>query len=335
MRMTRRQTRHMSRGAAAVMVSFSLLALFGASALAIDLGNAWQNERHLNTTSDSAALGAAARYAIHESGCGSTATNLVAANDADAALVECNPGGGAGTTSATGWVEVTTTKEVDYLFGPIIGVASQELTSTTIVRYGIPSRVRGLRPFALCVDTLDAIPAFQTWLAAGATTESPPITIPYGKDDNPEACNDGLDVPGNWALLDFDGGANQNSDTQEWVLNGYQGMIGTGDYEGDTGSFSQSLQQELASLKSSGEEFGLPLFGSASDNGSNASFEIVAFANVRLENYKVSGSASNRSLTLVFLPGVLDGECCDDAGLDYGAAALQICAVDPDDLTDC
>lgn len=330
------QVRRTSRGAAAVMVSFSLAALFGASALTIDLGNAWQNERRLNTTSDAVALAAAGRYAAAQSGCGATAQQFLVANDPSAVLVECAPGGGAGTGStSSGWVRVTTTKTVDYVFGPVIGIASGEVTSTTVARYGVPSRTSGLRPFALCVDTLHSLPAFNAWVASGANTASQPITVPYGKDDNPAACNDGFDVPGNWALLNFDGGANSESDLKEWVRNGYPGLVGTGSVPGNPGAFSQSLRSDLDTLVASGEEFPLPLFGRATSGGANAEFEVVAFANVKLVGHRTQGDSKQRSLTLVFLPGVVVGECCDDSGPYYGATVLQICSVQRDDLSGC
>ena len=90
--MTRTSDR--SRGAVALMASAAIVAIFGFTALTIDLGNAWQNRRHLVTATDSAALAAAQEYALHGNGCGPVATTYVTNNKSNATLTTCTPSTG-------------------------------------------------------------------------------------------------------------------------------------------------------------------------------------------------------------------------------------------------
>ncbi len=322
------------RGAVAVMVSVSMITIFGFTALSIDLGNAWQNRRQLVNATDASALAAAQEYALLGTGCGPIANSYVASNHDDAMLTSCTPSMGALAGDTTGYVVVSAETTVSYAFAPLIGIDSTLVASTTAARYGIPIRVGGLRPFGLCWELLQTIPEFVAWRASGLP-ESDPVVIEYSKDSNPNACNGSDPVPGNWATIDLDGGANSNADIQYWTLEGFPGLLGSGSYAGDTGAFSPSLASELQWLQDSEIKFGIPLFQSATGEGANATFEIVGFMSVQLIDYNTSGSQENRSLTLKFVNATIEGECCDGGGIDTGQRVVQICALHPDDALDC
>lgn len=339
------------RGAIAITIALSLVALLGAAAIAVDLGYVWSQRRNMVTATDAAALAAAREYAFDGTGCPGTATDYLDRNHASAQLTDCSAQG----TSQFGYVTVDARTDVEYFFARVFGHTDGAVESSTSVKWGIPYGVsEDLRPFGLC----GALPEGQFpagWLSElvlwlEEPNEATVIHIPYGKDDNPEACNEGDDVPGNWAIIDFDGGANSNADTQEWVEVGYQGpppvYSGTlGEncvteafacYQGDTGAFSNSLGQELDSLVPD-EEFVIPIFDSVTDRpGANAEFHLIAFAKVRLLEYQASGAAADRYLKLEFLPGLITGECCvENPSIDTGIRATAICAVDPDDFSQC
>lgn len=313
--------RERTRGAVAVMVAVSLVAIFGAAALTVDMGTAWTEKRQLATASDAAALGAGGRYAFGSNGCGVTAVDLVHANDPDATLTGCRhvASGSAGT------VEVTLEKDVQYVFAPIIGVNSGTVTETTVIQYGIPSGVGGLRPFGLCVEALSTVAEYQNW---NKVDPSAVMVIPYGKGTNVEACNGGASVPGNWGMVNFNGGSQSNAETKAWVANGYPEMLSPGWYVGSTGAFSNSVSPELAALVASGEVFPIPLFTEAMGNGNNAQLLIEGFAWVKLHGFRATGSAHDRYLELQFMTGVFEGQCCDPDGIDMGARVVRICSYD-------
>jgi len=307
-------------GAIAVIVALVSIVLFAGAAFAIDAGNVWQTRRQMVTASDASALAAAGRYAEGGDGCATTAAATLAANRGDATLEDCLPAAG----TDEGHVTVRGSTTADFTFAGVFGLDDTEVESATTAEWGIPSGVRGLRPFGLCIDANQQL---KTWLnlPAGPTGPSGTVEITYGKAQ-PDAC--GTDAPGNWGVLDLDGGSNSNADTKEWTLNGYPGTVSVGDLvAGDTGAFSNSLNSELATLKASGDLFPLPVFDQVSGNGSNARFRIRAFVYVRLLAYKTTGSQANRSLTLQFDRGVVAGTCCG-SGPDTGVRVVRICDVD-------
>jgi Flp pilus assembly protein TadG len=310
------------RGAVAIIVAVCAIVLFGFAAYAIDAGNLWATRRNMVTVTDAAALGAAADYSVGLDGCSSSAPSLVSLNRSDATVESCTVSGG--TTSDAGYATVRASTNVEYAFAGVFGLTDKQVDSATTAEWGIPSGVAGLRPFGLC---LYANPQLQSWLnlPTGPTGTSSTIRITYGKSQ-PDAC--GTNVPGNWGVQDFDGGANSNADTKNWTRNGYPGVVSVGDnIPGDTGAFSNSLNSELAFLRSSGEFFALPIFDTAAGNGSNATFHIVAFANVKLVDYRTTGNQASRYLDLVFSKGVLSGSCCG-SGIDTGARVVRICDID-------
>jgi Flp pilus assembly protein TadG len=322
-----------SRGATALIVSVSLVAIFGFTALSVDLGNAWQNQRELVNASDAAALAAAQEYALLGNGCYSIAPSYITKNKSDAAMTACEPSEGAENGDSSGWVLVTAGSTVTYAFAPVIGTDSSDLDSSAAARYGIPSSAGGLRPFGLCSDTLQNLPEFASWDRSAGPSSA--VEIVYSNTSNPADCNSGSPVPGNWATMDFDGGSNSNSDIQQWTMNGYPGLVGPGPVAGDTGAFSPSLASELQSLQDRQLVFPLPIFDGATGTGSNAVFNVVGFVSVRVIDYKTNGGQATRSLTLEFHTSTIEGQCCDPTGLDTGTRVVQLCAATKDNLTGC
>lgn len=331
MRVRRRGRRE--RGAVALIASVAMIAIFGFTALSVDLGNAWQNRRQLVTATDAAALAAAQEFAVLGNGCGTVDDLYVSKNHGSAAVTACTPSPGASAGATSGHVLVTAESTVTYAFAPIIGVNSKTMASTTVARYGIPISAGGLRPFGLCYDAMTALPEYQAWNPALGPSQQ--VTIVYSKSGQPNACNGGDPVPGNWATMDFDGGGNSNADIQNWTMNGYPDLVSPGPIPGDTGAFSPSLATELQTLQDTELIFPLPLFQSASGTGSNASFDVVGFVSVQIMDFQTGGSQANRSLTLRFHAAVVEGACCDASGVDTGTRVVQICAVRAADTADC
>jgi hypothetical protein len=298
----------------------------------------WSKRRELITATDAAALGAAQQYAVGVAGCGSTARGLITANSAEATMTACTPSW----TARSGSVTVKANRNVDFYLAPVIGKTNGDVDAETTAKWGIPDAVSGLRPFGLCVDANLAIAAF----VRNGVMPVGDLRITYGKSQ-PTAC--GGNVPGNWGLVDFDGGSNSNADTQDWVRNGYPGLVEAGTlgspcgaepsacYPGDTGAYSNSLNSEMASLEASGEAFALPVFDSVTGNGSNASLHLVAFLWVKLIDHKTTGAAASRYLTVRVTTGISQGTCCvtNPSAIDTGLRVVKICATDATDKSGC
>jgi hypothetical protein len=314
------RTRHdgeRERGAVAVIIAICAVVILGFAAFAVDLGDAWQTRRRLITATDAAALAAAQKYAVGEDGCATEPATFVAANDLGASVTGCTfhefePG--------AGYVTVDAEKTVDFKFAGVLGITSEDITSTTTAAYGQPVAVSGLRPFGLCYQS----DAYQAWLDDGMPSPSDAIQIPYTKD-SPNDC--GEDAPGNWGVLDFDSGANSNADTKEWTLNGYPEPVWSDAViPGDTGAFSNSLNSELSTLKDDAIEITLPVYSDVEGNGANAEFQLVEFVTLLIVDFRTTGPEDARYITVQFTKGVVQGLCCAH-DTDTGTRVIVICAV--------
>ncbi len=308
------------RGAIAVLVAICAVVIFGFAAYAIDSGHLWQARRGLVTAADGAALASAKDYALGKAGCSTAAGSFVAANDSLASVSSCVPS----VETSAGHVTVAAERSVDFSFAGIFGASAKQIHAITTAEWGVPTSAANLRPFGLC---LAANLQLAQWLnlPSGPVGDSGTIRITYGKSQ-PSAC--GASVPGNWGIMDFDGGSNSNTDTKNWTRNGYPGVVEVGqNVPGDTGAFSNSLDSELAYLQSSGQAFALPVFDTAVGNGSNAQFHIVAFVLVKLVDSNTTGAQAARYLDLVFTRGVISGTCCVTTGINTGVHAIRICDV--------
>ena len=304
-------------GAVAVIVAIVATLVIAMAAFALDTGDLWQSRRNLIVGTDAAALAAAEIYASNGNGCAGTPSTYMAKNDPDGSVTGCS------FTSlgpAAGYVTVDGERTVDYTFAGVFGLESHDVQSTTTAAYGQPNGLRGLRPLGLCADS----PELGAWMASGMSTPFT-TTITYGKNA-PDDC--GANVPGNWGVLDFDGGANSSNDTKNWIEFGYPGLVtAPGTSPGDPGAFSNSLGSALNTLKTSGEVFQLPIYDSASGNGSNAVFHLVGFVSVRLLDYDANGPEASRWIQVEFRTDVGQGTCCAH-GTDLGTRVVFICAVD-------
>jgi hypothetical protein len=311
------------RGAVAVIVAIMCLVLFGAAAYAIDAGNLWQTRRNMVTASDAAALAAAGEYAVGQNGC-ANASEWLTTNRSDATLDSCTPSG----TNNGGHVTVSGHTTVPFSFAGVFGLTDEQVTAATSARWGIASSASGLRPIALCIT---ATPELQEWLNLPAGPTGPtttPIKIMLS-NSQPDACvNESNQAAGNWGLA-FGEGNNSNSDTVDWLLNGYDDEVSVGDdVHANPGAFSNSVNSALQTLRDNDVWFPLPVFDRVvGKNGSNASYHIVSFVFVQLVDFVTTGAETDRYITVNMDRGVIEGSCCG-TGLDTGTRVVRICDVD-------
>lgn len=332
-----RRLRHDESGVSLPLMALSMVAIIGMLSLVVDLGNGWRTRRALIPATDAAALAAAQDYVNGDDGCALTAGNYLTQNAAGAALVSCVP---FEYNPDQGQVTVTATDNVDTWFAGVIGRGDYPTQSVTTAVWGTPLTVTGLRPIGLCIEgstelqeVVDNPPATETL-----------IRIEYDKDQ-PNDCGGGS-IPGNWGTIDFDGGSNSNSDTKDWVRDGYPGQVSFSNhpvtdcsgephcYEGDTGALA-GLNNELQTLENSGIYFTLPVFNFVEGNGANAEFHLMGVIRVRLIDYKVNGPQADRYFELLVKPGLITGSCCGGGSGAAGNKVIAVCGVDPDAFIAC
>ncbi|MFT7600340.1 MAG: hypothetical protein ACI8TP_003281 [Acidimicrobiales bacterium] len=227
-------------------------------------------------------------------------------------------------------------RPVETWFAQFLGLGDYTANSASTVQWGGALSATGLRPFALCNTTQ---PDFQAWLALPDPKPVQRITIAYGKDQ-PDNCGG---APGNWGVINFNGGNNPQGETNDWSANGYDGEVFAGGgacpdphcYPGNPGSFNNPLDTALSGLVAAGTEFALPVFDEVTGNGANAQFHFIYFVNVVLIDFHLTGAQDDRYMTLDFQPGLIEGSCCDNSGPNGGVKVINPCAIDNVAVNEC
>lgn len=105
--------------------------------------------------------------------------------------------------------------------------------------------------------------------------------------------------PGNFGLLDLNGGANSNSETVSWIEHGYDGVFilpeSTGGYlqmEGDPGISGGSLEAPTRSRL--GDRVLFPVFDEVTGVGANTIFRVIDMVGAIITEIKFDGAAEER-----------------------------------------
>lgn len=166
--MGRLQSLREERGVSAVIVSVSLIAIFGASMLAIDAGSVWATRRAIVTGTDAAVLGAARLYATGmQDPCNaagvaageSEGNAILAANDSrsehaglpnpyEVTVPDCS-----GTGLRTGHVRYDGRLAAQQAFSSIFGFGKVKPFSSSTAEFGwVVEIAGGLRPWTVCLQ---------------------------------------------------------------------------------------------------------------------------------------------------------------------------------------
>ena len=303
----RMSSRPEERGAVAVIVAIMALLLFAAAAYAIDLGNLWQTRRNMVTASDAAALGAAEKFAL-----GTTAAPMTSA---DAPHRE-SPGR---RTRRLRPVDNRHEGRIRHrqgphhcgvrLRGPLRNAESCRLLDHN---RALGHRVRRDWPSPDCaVHHRDA----------GTRAMAEPPERPDRSDDDadhdqpqqsqPDPCKDsGGNVAGNWGLA-FGTGNNANSDTVTWLNDGYPTEVNVGDdIHANTGAFSGSVEKRCRRCVTTARGSRCPYStaSTAPRTATTRSYHTVSFVFVQLVAFQVSGTQSQRFITINLDRGVIAGQ---------------------------
>lgn len=290
-----------------MLVALSLLPITTVTAVGVDAGRVFVERQRIQTAAESAALAAAGDWYRTGSACGTTAAGLVDVNAGVEATDACSTVG----TRYGGVVTVTATKDVGTVFDSLLGRTSTDVESTASVRIGPASSVSGLRPTALCANS----PALAAWRASGfSTTQQFTIGV----------TGDCAGVPGNWGVLDFDGGANRTTDLQAWIDSGWSGSVAIGqEFAGDPGIPSPALHMDAVI----GRTISVPVYDRVRYEGANSIYRVSSFVTMTVISVQLNGSASSRNLVVRFATATVGG-VIGDTTTNNGTLALQPCSLD-------
>jgi hypothetical protein len=300
------------RGSIAVIAAVVFVPLAMMLAVVVDSGRVWVSRSTLHNGVEAAAVAVAVTWSKGGTGCSADDLGFVSNNGAQPNDVTCDLTG----TPRAGLVKVSAREQVPMIFAGLLGRSTAEVRSSTTVKVGPLSSLKGLWPFGLCWEH----PAVTAWLATGMT--APMIAeITFAADG--VTC--GGEVSGNWSVLNFEGGSSSNNTIKGWVLNGYDGWVAVNDeVNGNPGVPSASLNIAEAY----GNRITLPLFDNPRLQGSNSIYRIRGFATARLLEARFSGPSAERSLTIQFESGMVSGGVGDDSSSFFGTTSWAVCSFD-------
>lgn len=313
----RRRDASRDRGAISPIAALALLPIIAVTAVMVDGGRVWVDRQRVQTAAEASAMSAGANWSSTGTACDAASTDLVGSNAGSTTTYACTTTG----TRTSGVVTVTARKNVSAMFGSIIGRSSTEVSSTASVKVAALSSAAEVRPTAICAGN----PALVEWEHSGFSgTKTYTMGIQQDDDD------DGYDgvcghVPGNWAVLDFDGGANRNVDTQDWIDHGYEHEVEVDhDFSGDPGIPSPSLNMNQLT----GKTVIMPVYDRATGTGATASYHISGFVGVTVVSSNLGGAASQRNMKVKFTPVQVSGAGCSRPASNYGAVTWKPCSLD-------
>lgn len=287
---------HKDNGAMAIIVALLTTVLIGVGAFAVDFGLAYSEKRQLSIAADAAAL-AAARNIERNAAVGESCGTL-RAREAPAARVVAedysdnknSPGSqllpGAAGFSVTCHptlgllVSVNNSRPVDTLLGGVFGANGITVGRSARAVVGPAGAITGLRPYAVCEGIADSKLLVEDGLAH---------TITF--DNASSGCGS---APGNWGIIDFDGGSNPSGEIEEWTRYGYGKPI-SGPlpivFNGQPGAPSPgALEAEMNSILD--KDIVIPVYDTVVDPGQNSRFRIVKFIGIRLCAWKFNNQSN-------------------------------------------
>ena len=306
-----RQSRRSDRGSISVVAAVSMVPLLAVGAVLVDSGRTLAERQQLQSAVEAAALRGAYQRISGGSGCADAAGSVAAAVNVTPS-VTC--------LENDSLVVVDATARRSLTLGGLVGRSEATISASTGVTIGAATAMIGVRPLGLCAEH----PEFEAWVASQFTDTS---THRINIESDGSLCAG--QAPGNWGILDLDGGANSNADTQDWINSGYSGEVRTlSTIGGDPGIPTPAIGIDSIF----GIPITIPVFSDVTANGQGATYTIVGFVGIVVESAVLNGAAADRHLIVRFTTdhgtSIATGCCTGLAEVNGGIAAARICSLD-------
>ena len=263
------------RGQAFVITAFSLIVLIGMSALVLDVGSWFRTKRHLQSTSDAAALAGAQSLPSDPSAARSVALSYANQNGGDVAASDIKV---SSTFSKDDTISVKAKRTDSGVFSGVLGVTSTNITANAKARVDAPQKVRYVAPMVVSCDHP---------LIKNCDGNGKPKFLTGTQMDFSD-----MGAPGAFGMLNLDGGNGTvgSSKEAEWILHGFDKYLPLGQYRSDPGAkFSSSNIQDALSARI-GTVLLFPVFRTLQGGGENAEYEIIGWIGFRLQSFEVHGN---------------------------------------------
>lgn len=260
-------------GQAILMTVLFLAVLMGVAALSVDVGSWYRAQRQAQATADAAALAGADVLPTDPSQAQTLAAQYGASNG----------GGVQGITFRNDFqqhdtVVVSVSKQEPSFFANVFAIDHATVTATAAARAGIPNQVWGVAP--IVVNKLHPLLS-----GPGCPCFDVPTTLPLGKTG----------APGAFGLVDLNGGSNANTDLASWIQNGFDGYLGLGSYDSNTGAQFASSNVQAALSARLDTELLFPVYDTLQGNGSNAQYDVIGWVGFYLTSFDSQGNSGDLS----------------------------------------
>lgn len=284
MRRLRPRAQDSERGAAGVLVAVMMLAIIGAGALAVDVGQIYSERAQLQNAADAGALGVA--QACHKSGCTQTEAEAFAAglangnsNDGDSNVSEVD-------LSVADQVTVRTTTQngsssvLAKLFSSVLNAPAVSVGAHATASVDVPGSGAGF-PLALSECQYDLSDAVETGVLQ---------QIRYKPGMGTCTSTSGHAIPGGFGWLNQNGGqCRATTDTEDNAA-----YDPGADYPNKPGENCDSVLQGWINTISAGDEvLGVfPVYDDAGKDKGKGWFHIRGYATFQMVGWKFGGGST-------------------------------------------
>jgi Flp pilus assembly protein TadG len=274
-------------GQAILITVFFLFVIIGATALTLDVGSWYREQRQAQATADAAALAGAQVLPADP-----TQATTLAQQYAD------SNGGGVSAGDIVikkGWtdndtVQVKVTRTAPGFFSKLFSIDTVNISASAAARADVPQEVSGAAP--IVVNKLHPLLS-----GPGCPCFNVETTLPLGKDG----------APGAFALVTLDPDASHGTGlTATWLKSGFNGYLDLGDYISDSGaSFNGNDVKDALDFRLDTELL-FPVYDTLSGGGVNAEYHIIGWVAFHLTGYD-KDSGNNYRLEGYFTRVIWDG----------------------------
>jgi Putative Flp pilus-assembly TadE/G-like len=257
------------RGQAMVMSIAFLTVLLGMAALVVDVGSWYRADRHAQLTADAAALAGAQALPDDPGRAAALAVEYADKNEGGIA------NGGVELPSANR-IKVTVERPAPGFFSKLFGIDSVDVRATAAATVGPPSEALYVAPIVVN----EKHPDLQRF---GTPTE---LEYFHLKETGPL----GPDGSGSFGFINLDrSDSNPGTSTMKnWIANGFDRYMPTGEYDARTGNPFSGIEDSLEDKI--GEELLFPIYRKLTGTGSNAKYVIIGWVGFHLTSLDLAGS---------------------------------------------
>jgi hypothetical protein len=260
------------RGSVIVLVVLLMTALLAISAVAVDVGSWYTADRKLQSTADAAVL-AGAQDLPNTTTAASSATSYANANNSGVDTW-------APTFPDTSTIDVSLSKSIPSIFAKLVGINSKTVHAHARAQVGTPTQIRNVLPVGVAQSAVCTVGSSGCFGASKLLRFDDTTTVSFSSST--------------WGLMDLLGGSTSTSNCQgqasssqiqDWISNGYQGLLSVNQYYGAVNG-EKSTQNALNTQI--GKPLLVPVYDSASTswckNPAKGGFHIVGWAALVIDN---------------------------------------------------